>query len=62
MGGIDLQERITGAPSHALPRPDGVGYRSDLLYIYTSGTTGLPKAAKITNSRYCLNFQTVLDH
>lgn len=50
-GAIDLQKRLTAAPSHAPPKPDNVGYRSDLLYIYTSGTTGMPKAAPVTNSR-----------
>lgn len=36
-------------PTNLQKKPE---HHDDLLYIYTSGTTGLPKAARITHSRY----------
>ena len=38
-------------PARHLARP-WVREQDTLLYIYTSGTTGLPKASKISHSRY----------
>ncbi|XP_050510119.1 long-chain fatty acid transport protein 4 [Diabrotica virgifera virgifera] len=47
---LDFQKCISECPTTVALRS---GDMSDtILYIFTSGTTGLPKAAKITNSKY----------
>ncbi|CAH1283897.1 unnamed protein product [Diabrotica balteata] len=47
---LDFQKCISGRPKTVSLR---CGDMNDtILYIFTSGTTGLPKAAKITSSKY----------
>ncbi|GFS03074.1 long-chain fatty acid transport protein 4 [Elysia marginata] len=49
---VNLAQRITQYPDYEPPALDGK-CSDPLFYVYTSGTTGLPKAAVISNIRYC---------
>lgn len=53
----DIQSSILKTPSHRISKTlrDQIQGKDPLIYIFTSGTTGLPKACKVSSSKYFQN-------
>ncbi|XP_059170137.1 long-chain fatty acid transport protein 1-like isoform X2 [Physella acuta] len=49
---VNLDNAIETIPLYEIPTVN-VKCSDRLFYVYTSGTTGLPKAAVVTNTRFC---------
>jgi hypothetical protein len=53
----DILSSLTSIPSHRIAKTarDTIHEKDPLIYIFTSGTTGLPKACKVSSSKYFQN-------
>lgn len=53
----DIQSSINNISSHRIPKShrNQIQGKDPLIYIFTSGTTGLPKACKVSSSKFFQN-------